>query len=90
MQDGVIADDLFVSFIDTQGLGADTSVTDEDLLSQIMMSTETITKLKVINNILISFDTNTRATPATMANQLTLIELFRDLRNSCFLILTKW
>jgi len=90
MQEGVISDKHFVSFIDTQGLGADTSVTDTELLSQIMMSTESVTRMKIINNILISFDTNTRATPATMANQLTLMELFGEIRQSCFLILTKW
>merc|ERR1712232_288895 len=44
----------------------------------------------VINNILISFDTNNRATPASMANQLTLMELFSEIRDSCFLLLTKW
>jgi len=90
MQDGFISDESFVSFIDTQGLGADTSVTDSELLSQIMMSTESVSKMMIINNILISFDTNTRGTPATMANQLTLMELFGELRHSCFLILTKW
>ena len=90
MRDGFISDDHFVSFIDTQGLGADTSVTDAELLSQIMLSTESISKMRIINNVLISFDTNTRATPATMANQLTLMELFGELRQSCFLILTKW
>mmetsp|Transcript_14965 Transcript_14965/g.29117 ORF Transcript_14965/g.29117 Transcript_14965/m.29117 type:complete len:826 (+) Transcript_14965:128-2605(+) len=90
MNDGYISDDHFVSFIDTQGLGADTSVTDTELLSKIMMSTESISKLRIINNVLISFDTNTRATPATMANELTLMELFGEMRQSCFLVFTKW
>jgi len=79
-----------VSFIDTQGLGADTSITDAELLEQIMLATESILKLKVINNVLISFDLIQRATPATMANQLTLISLFDELRESCFLCFTKW
>jgi len=59
-----------VSYIDTQGLGADTSISDTDLLSQIMLSTESILNMGIINNILISFDVNARTTPAIMANQL--------------------
>mmetsp|Transcript_16644 Transcript_16644/g.19972 ORF Transcript_16644/g.19972 Transcript_16644/m.19972 type:complete len:558 (-) Transcript_16644:1521-3194(-) len=88
--DGTISEQEVVSFIDTQGLGADTSITDQMLLEQIMLATESILKLEVINNVLISFDLNLRATPATMANQLTLIALFNELRPSCFLCFTKW
>ena len=80
LQDGTIDEKHFVSYIDTQGLGADTSITDAELLSQIMLSTESILKLGVINNILISYDVNARATPANMATQLTLMELFAELR----------
>jgi hypothetical protein len=45
-----------------------------------MLATESILKLQLINNIIISYDLNTRATPATMANQLTLVELFAELK----------
>eukprot|EP00511_Aplanochytrium_stocchinoi_P003812 CAMPEP_0204823766 /NCGR_PEP_ID=MMETSP1346-20131115/1844_1 /ASSEMBLY_ACC=CAM_ASM_000771 /TAXON_ID=215587 /ORGANISM="Aplanochytrium stocchinoi, Strain GSBS06" /LENGTH=658 /DNA_ID=CAMNT_0051950555 /DNA_START=178 /DNA_END=2155 /DNA_ORIENTATION=+ len=90
MQDGSISGDHFVSFIDTQGLGADTTVTDQQLLQQIMMSTESVNKMGIINNVLISFDLANRQTPAVMANQLTLMELFTELRRSSFLIFTKW
>eukprot|EP00510_Aplanochytrium_minuta_P000266 CAMPEP_0184022102 /NCGR_PEP_ID=MMETSP0954-20121128/10381_1 /TAXON_ID=627963 /ORGANISM="Aplanochytrium sp, Strain PBS07" /LENGTH=428 /DNA_ID=CAMNT_0026304363 /DNA_START=364 /DNA_END=1650 /DNA_ORIENTATION=- len=90
LRDGTISDQEVVSFIDTQGLGADTSITDVQLLEQIMLATESILKLEVINNVLISFDLNLRATPATMANQLTLVTLFSELRQSCFLCFTKW
>mmetsp|Transcript_4345 Transcript_4345/g.4878 ORF Transcript_4345/g.4878 Transcript_4345/m.4878 type:complete len:601 (+) Transcript_4345:277-2079(+) len=90
MQDGSISGDHFVSFIDTQGLGADTTITDEELISQIMMSAESVNKMGIINNVLISFDLANRQTPAVMANQLTLMELFGELRSSCFLIFTKW
>jgi hypothetical protein len=62
------------------GLGADTSINDAELLSNIMLATESILKLRLINNIIISYDLNTRATPATMANQLTLVELFAELK----------
>lgn len=55
-----------------------------------MLATESILKLKVINTILLSFDLNQRITPAAMANQLTLIELFAELRSSCFVCFTKW
>lgn len=44
----------------------------------------------IINNVLISFDVQARANPASMANQLTLIELFSELRRSSFLVFTKW
>lgn len=90
MQDGSISEEHFVSFIDTQGLGADTSITDTELLSQIMRSTESVHRMGIINNILISMDLASRQTPAAMANQLTLMELFSEVRTSCFLILTKW
>ena len=90
MQDGSISEEHFVSFIDTQGLGADTSITDTELLSQIMRSTESVYRMGIINNILISMDLASRQTPAAMANQLTLMELFSEVRTSCFLILTKW
>jgi len=90
MQDGIINDELYLSFVDTQGLGADTSITDSELLAQIMTATESINRMRIISNILISMDTASRATPSTMANQLTLIELFGELRESCFLVLTKW
>lgn len=90
MQDGSISDRHFVSFIDTQGLGADTSITDTELLRQIMRSTESVHRMGIINNILISMDLASRQTPAAMANQLTLMELFSEVRTSCFLILTKW
>mmetsp|Transcript_1679 Transcript_1679/g.2640 ORF Transcript_1679/g.2640 Transcript_1679/m.2640 type:complete len:563 (-) Transcript_1679:618-2306(-) len=90
LRDATLDPDHFVSYIDTQGLGADTSVSDTELLSQIMISTESILKMGIINNILISFDVNARATPAVMANQLTLMELFSELRRSCFLVFTKW
>jgi len=90
LRDATFDPEHFVSYIDTQGLGADTSVSDEELLSQIMVSTESILKMGIINNILISFDVNSRTTPAVMANQLTLMELFTELRRSCFLVFTKW
>ncbi|CAK9024831.1 BTB/POZ domain-containing protein KCTD7 [Durusdinium trenchii] len=90
LRDASLDPDHFVSYIDTQGLGADTSISDTELLSQIMISTESILKMGIINNILISFDVNARTTPAMMANQLTLIELFSELRRSCFLVFTKW
>lgn len=90
LRDAKLDKDHFVSYIDTQGLGADTSVSDTDLLSQIMVATESVLQMGIINNILISFDVNSRTTPAMMANQLTLMELFSELRRSCFLVFTKW
>jgi len=90
LRDASIDDDHFLSYIDTQGLGADTSISDTDLLSQIMISTESILKMGIINNILISFDVNARISPPMMANQLTFVELFSELRRSCFLVFTKW
>ncbi|GBG34330.1 BTB/POZ domain-containing protein KCTD12 [Hondaea fermentalgiana] len=90
LRDAKLDQDHFVSYIDTQGLGADTSVSDTELLSQIMVATESVLQMGIINNILISFDVNSRTTPAMMANQLTLMELFSELRRSCFLVFTKW
>jgi hypothetical protein len=51
---------------------------------------ESIRQLGIINAVLISVDLSTRSTPSTMANLLTLIEVFADLRQSCFLCFTKW
>jgi len=90
LKDGVIDNKHFISYLDTQGLGADTSVSDEELLEQIMLSTESIRQMGIINNILISFDLQTRTTPSSIANHLTLCETFNELRRSCFVCFTKW
>lgn len=90
LRDAVLDDKHFVSYLDTQGLGADTSITDEELLEQIMLSAESIRQMGIINNILISNDLTSRSTPAATANLLTLCELFTTLRRSCFVVFTKW
>lgn len=90
LRDGVIDDESFLSYVDTQGLGADTNISDTELLSQIMTAAESVRSMGVINVVLLSFDTSTRTTPAMMANQLTLMELFSEIRRSCFLCFTKW
>ncbi|GBG30796.1 Immune-associated nucleotide-binding protein 7 [Hondaea fermentalgiana] len=90
LRDAVLDDKHFVSYLDTQGLGADTSITDEELLEQIMLSAESIRQMGIINNILVSNDLTSRSTPAATANLLTLCELFTSLRRSCFVVFTKW
>jgi hypothetical protein len=65
-------------------------MSDQALLAHIMMHTESILQMDIINNVLITLDLSARATPAVMANQFTLMSLFSSLRESCFLVLTKW
>jgi len=89
LRDGVL-DESLISYIDTQGLGADTSITDVELLEQIMLATGAVQKMGVINNVLIAFDLSARATPAAMANQITLTNLFQELQRTCFACFTKW
>jgi len=90
LKDGVIDDKHFVSYLDTQGLGADTNVSDEELLEQIMLSTESIQTMGIINNILISYDLTSRTTPSSMANLLTLCEIFKFTARSCFVCFSKF
>mmetsp|Transcript_9935 Transcript_9935/g.19497 ORF Transcript_9935/g.19497 Transcript_9935/m.19497 type:complete len:835 (-) Transcript_9935:5-2509(-) len=89
LRDGSV-DGTLMSYIDTQGLGADTSVTDVELLEQIMLSTEAIMRMKVISNVLMAMDLRDRATPAVVGNYLTFTELFTELQGTCLLCFTKW
>ncbi|GBG34831.1 SH3KBP1-binding protein 1 [Hondaea fermentalgiana] len=89
LRDGRV-DGHLMSYIDTQGLGADTCVTDVELLEQIMLSTNAINRMQVISNVLMAMDLRERATPAIVGNYLTFTELFQELQSTCFLCFTKW